>query len=176
MRKTTIPTAHLTIFLLLLGVIVVLFFLTQKQLRLVNLAQAETNNLAENRVKLADLSDSLPGVAGETNVWLRALPSDEEGVARFAASLEQLARDRSLTVILDFDDFPETIDIAGKLLPGLGLQINLEGSFDNVRSFMSDLAKMNYFYKTDKITVLTHETKPGVKASFTGSLMLNIDI
>ena len=138
------------------------------------LLRAHVNSLEESRKKLAQLSSRLPGVETETNRWLTALPLSEEEVSFFAASLEGVAKEKGLTISLDLEDFPKQVDIGGKMLPGLGLIITLEGSFDGVRSFLTDLVGLNYFFKTDKLTILAHETKPGVKAAINGSLMTSL--
>ena len=176
MKNKKLPIIQAFVFLTLLIVAGLLYYLLQGQLRDTNLVQAEINYLTDNREKLSLLSENLPGVIDETNIWVEALPANEEDVAGFAALIESSAKEKGLTISLDFDDFPKPVDIGGKMVPGLGLVITLEGSLDGVRRFMAELSRSNYFYKTDKITILKHETKDGVKAAFSGSLMMNLSI
>lgn len=176
MKKTNIPTIHIALFVIVLVFGGIGYYFLQRQLSEANLAQAELDHLIDNREKLSLLSDSLPQLMTESNTWLRYLPVDQDGVAAFASTLEALAKERRLLITLDFDDFPKAVEVAGKNISGLGLTITIQGSFEGLRDFCSQMARQPYFFKTDKITVLKHETLPGIKATLTGSLMMNLTI
>lgn len=171
--KTRTPIIHIILYLFLLGIAIALFWLTQNVLRDRNFRLAEIDSLVENRSKLTEVNAVLPQIESEEVIWRDYLPSSEEEVADFASSIEGLARNESMDVTLDFDDFLTQVDIAGKFVTGLGLSITLEGSYQGMTSFFGELNDLPYFFKTDKITILKHETRSGIKATVRGSLIMS---
>ena len=171
--KSRTPVIHIVLFLLLLGVAVVLFWITQSLLRDRNFRLAEIDNLVENRARLDSANVLLSQIQADEAVWRGYLPSTEEDVAAFASSIERLTRVQTMDVTLDFDDFPAQVDIGGKFVTGLGLSITLEGSYQGLTNFFGELNKLSYFFKTDKITILKHETRNGIKATIRGSLIMS---
>lgn len=169
-RKT--PILHIIIFLLLLVTAGGLYVMTQNVMIKSNLKEAEIKSLTDNKGKLDALTASLPTLTSEESDWKKYLPANEEDVAAFASSIEDLAKAQSLDITLDFDDFPGQVDIGGKYVNGLGLSITLEGSYQGLTRFMAGLDGLPYFYKTDKITALKPETKVGVKTTIKGSLIM----
>lgn len=175
MKRTSLPTIHLILLLLVLAVSGILFYLTQRQMSSVNRLQAEVNLISQSRNKLADLSENLPVVLTEAGAWRQTLPENEEDVARFATEIEQMAKAQGLVFALDFDDFPGPIDVGGKYIDGLGADVTLEGSYQGVTNFLTRLSGLPYFFKVDKLALSTHESGTGVKAVINGALMMDLN-
>lgn len=173
--KSQSPALHLVVTILLLLVLGGLFYVTERTILQVNMLEVEVNQQEANTERLQDLRSSLPGLTPQIENFLNTLPSNEQDVAEFAAVLEQEARSVGLVITFQFEDFPEPVDVSGQNIVGLGSEITLEGSFQGVTTFMSRLSALPYFFKVDKLTVLNHETKSGVKAIVAGSLMMNIE-
>lgn len=153
----------------------VLFFAAEKKITEVDKLQMEVEQQAENIEKLAILSSTLPQLTGEMNKFLETLPATEGDVAEFATSVEGIARGLGLTIAYRFDDFPKKVDVAGQNIYGLGSEISLEGSFQGLINFLSGLSNFPNFFKIDKITLLKHETKPGLKITINGFLIMNVE-
>ncbi len=173
--KTRLPLLQLAILSLLIFVLLGLFFTTENKIVQVNKLQLEASQQESNIQKLGVLSTTLPGLSSEIAGFLNTLPANEEDVANFAAALEQVARSAGLGITFHFDDFPKPIEVTGQNITGLGSDITLEGSFQGVTTFLTRLSNLQYFFKIDKLTIIKHETKPGVKAIVTGALMMNTE-
>ena len=171
--KTKSPIWHLFFLVIVLLAIGWLFFATDKIIREVNVLKVEIGRQENNNLKLGELSVLLPTLSAETLVYQKTLPANEEEVATFVALVESLAKDAGMTVLFHFDDFPGKIDVSGKKFYGLRSEITLEGSFQGLTTFLSRLSELPYFFKVDKMMLLTLENKPGLKAIITGYLMMN---
>ncbi|MBI1871850.1 hypothetical protein HYS10_00330 [Candidatus Collierbacteria bacterium] len=174
MKRTSMPTIHLILLILVLAVSGALFYLTQRQMSSVNRLQAEVNLISQSRDKLTDLSENLPTILSEADIWQRTLPRNEEDVAKFATQIEQMAKTQDLIFALDFDDFPGPIDIGGKYIDGLGANVTLEGNYQGVTNFLTRLSGLPYFFKVDKLALSAHESGSGVKAVINGALMMDL--
>lgn len=173
--KSKLPYLHIIILFLLLVGIGVLFYLTEKKIVEVNQLQIEVGRQSSNTSRLADLKEILPTLSEETKVYLRTLPSDEADVANVASTMEQIARSLGLIISFHFDDFTKQVDVSGQNIYGLGSEIVLEGSFQGLTVFLSRLSGLPYFFKIDKLTIVKHESKPGMKAVLNGFLMMNLE-
>jgi len=176
MKQTKQPIIHLVIFAIFLAMGMVMFYLTQEQLRLTGLALASADQLATSQTNLADLSVQLPVYTRQALIWQAALPANEKEVAGFAARIEQLARDNNLTIALTLDDFPGPVDVSGRYIAGVGTAINLEGGYADVTDFLFNLSRLPYFFKIDKLTLTKPDTGVGVKVIINGSLMMNLPV
>lgn len=166
------PYIHLLILTLLLVLGGYLFFITQNQLKVTNRLQAEVDQLVSQQDKLLSLNVELPSLQPTIATWLASLPSTEDEVAVFAQEVERLAALHGQTVLIDFEDFPAPVDVGGRYIDGLGTDISLEGSFQGLTNFVTDLSRLQYFYKINRLTVTQHETRNGIKATLTGFLMM----
>lgn len=173
--KTKLPAIQLVILCLLILVLLGLFFTTENKILQVNKLQLEVTQQESNIKKLDELSATLPGMSSEIAGFLNTLPANEEDVADFATTLEQVAKGAGITIAFHFDDFPKPVEVIGQNITGLGSEIALEGSFQGVTTFLTKLSNLQYFFKIDKLTIIKLETKPGVKAIITGALMMNIE-
>ncbi|HCQ31193.1 TPA: hypothetical protein DIU27_02285 [Candidatus Collierbacteria bacterium] len=171
--KTKQPTLHIILLLIVSVAAGVLFVRTTKTINETSLLQGDVNRQKENVDKLRVLSSTLPGLSSEISTYLITLPANEEDVAVFAATIESVAKDSELTIVNNFDDFPKPVDVSGKNILGLGMEITLEGSFQGLTIFFSKLSDMPYFFKIDKITMLKRDTNTGIKAVVKGVLMMN---
>lgn len=172
--KPRSPFIHLFLLSLLLISAGVLFYQIDKNLSEVESLQIEVDQQMSNVSKLADLKTQLPLFSREVNIYRKTLPASEVEVADFAATVEKMARSLGLSIVYHFDDFTESVDVSGQNIYGLGSEIVLEGSFQSLTTFLESLSELPYFFKIDKLTVTKHETKPGVKVSINGFLMMNI--
>ena len=150
--------------------------LAGEQLKSTNRVQAEVNNLSLGIDKLDSLASTVPAVRPEVVVWQLALPGTEEEVAAFAQQVEALAKANNQTVSLNFDDFPQTVEVGSKVVDGLGTDMLLEGSFQGLVGFINQLSGAPYFYKIDKLTVIKNESKSGVKATLNGTLVMKLEL
>lgn len=155
--------------------IAVMFYRLEKGFTETNRLQIEVDRQEVNIEKLLSLSNQLPTFSGETVTYLKTLPSTETDVANFASIVEQNARDSGLTISNHFDDFPKQVDVSGKNISGLGMEITVEGSFQSLTLFLTRLSSLPYYFKIDKVTILKHEINPGVKSVINGFLMMNIE-
>lgn len=176
MDKTKQPIIHLTFFVIFLAAAMVVFYLTQNQIRKASLARAELAQLTESRGRLNELTTLLPRYELLERSWLSTLPQNEKEVAAFAGRLEQLARANGLLLELSFDDFPGPVDVSGHYIAGVGAQITLLGSYAGITNFLTGLADLPYHFKLDKMTLTKPDSRPGLKAEFNGSLMMNLVI
>ncbi len=176
MIKTKQPIVQLGVLSLLLIIGAVVFYYTQNQIRREGLARTDVDQLTTSRQRLTELESLLPRYSLQEKSWLSTLPQDEEGVAEFARSLEQLARTNALVLAISFDDFPGPIDVSGHYIAGVGAEITLEGSYTGVSNFLAGLAELPYYFKVDKVTLTKPSKQPGIKAQIDGSLMMNIEI
>lgn len=173
--KTKLPLLHLFwLFLLTIGV-VVFFFQTKFNIETAAKLQVEVNNQTANDKKLSDLAALMPTLSKETISYLKTLPTNEVEVANFATQVELIAKEQGLLIAFNFEDFPRQIEVSGKNAFGLGTEISLEGSFQNLTVFLTRISSLPYFFKIDKMTILKNETKLGVKAIIDGSLIMNLD-
>lgn len=171
--KQRLPIIHLAILLFLALGAGAMYYQTEKKILSNNTLQKEVDQQAENVARLNELATSLPALSSETARYLRALPADESEVANFASTVEQKAREAGLLITFHFDDFPKNVSVSGQNILGLGTDIILEGTFQGLTVFLSRLSSLPYFFKVDKMTILQHETKTGIKASIDGSLMMS---
>lgn len=176
MSKTKQPIIHLTFFVIFLAAAMLVFYLTQNQVRKASLARAELVQLTESRGRLNELTTLLPRYELLERNWLSTLPQNEKEVAAFAEGLEQLAKASGLILELSFDDFPGPVDVSGHYIAGVGAQITLVGSYAGVTSFLASLSDLPYYFKVDKMTLTKPDSRPGLKAQFNGSLMMNLSI
>lgn len=172
--KLKLPIYHLTFLFILAIVAGWLFFQTEKNMSEVEKLQIEVNQQMVNVDKLAELKTQLPTFTREIGIYRKTLPSTEAEVADFAATVEQMARGLGLQITYHFDDFTELVEVSGQNIYGLGSEIVLEGSFQSLTDFMARLSGLPYFFKVDKLTISKQETKPGIKVSVDGFLMMNI--
>lgn len=168
-KQPLLPLLFLLILLMGAGY---LFSMTEKKMVAVNRLRSEVNLLSGNQVRLDELSQVLSNISGDVDTWNKTLPISEANVATFAATMESAARSQGLVIVWHFGDFPEIVDIGGHKMYGLATDIILEGSFQGVRQFTAVFSKLPYFYRTDKLTLIGTETKKGVKATFSGMLMM----
>lgn len=171
--KTRLPIWHLIFLITVVLVMAVMSFTTDKTMREVNSLRTEIERQENNNLKLVELANILPPLANETLVYQKTLPSNEAGVATFVSLMESLAKGIGMTVAFHFNDFPNQVDVSGKNIYGLGSEIALEGSFQSLTTFLARLSELPYFFKVDKMMILKHDTKPGVKVVITGYLMMN---
>src|SRR5687767_1311669 len=162
-----LPLVILFLLTIILGV--VFYFTHQKYSSLVRL-ERETNQLNQDLIRLEDANTSYSSYSSLTQDWSRTLPANETEVAAFAAQVEQQARSHSLVVELNFEDFIKQIDIQSPF-NGLGLDISLTGSYQNLLNFLSSLESLPYFYRINKITITQNELTTGVKATLSGALI-----
>ena len=151
------------------------FVKTVRDIESVNKLKVEVARQETNMIKLDELSQEMPRLSNEALRFNNTLPADENEVANFTGVVEQFAKELGLTISNHFDDFPKQVDIAGKNMLGLGMEITLEGSLQSLTGFFSRLSSMQYFFKVDKITLLKHETKSGIKAIVNGSLIMEVE-
>lgn len=158
--------------LLALAIITLLWFLnTQKQKSINSLEQqiqvlrADEDRYNEDTLQYQNFQTLL-------NTWEKTLPKSEEEVAVFATAIESLAKSHSLVLNLDFEDFPGQVDIGGRYATGIGLDISLDGSYQNITTFLHRLDELTYFFKIDKLIITQQELKTGVKASLSGVLVM----
>lgn len=151
-----------------------MFLQTRNKIVEANNLRREVVQQRENLEKLNLLSAVLPDLTTEMADYLKTLPLNEAEVADFAAFVEKTARDLSLVITFHFDDFPKPLNVSGQNIFGLGSDMVVEGSFSGLTTFLSNLSAARYFFKIDKLTVIKHESKIGVKASISGALMMNI--
>lgn len=135
--------------------------------------QREVDQLTLDAARFDEQSALYAAYASRYADWSRLLPVTEGEVAIVAATLEQLAASHSLTILLNFDDFPGAVETSGKLHWGLGLDLNLDGAYQNLVAFTAELSKLPYFYRIDKLILTQQETGNGVKANFQGVLFMN---
>lgn len=176
MSKTKQPIIHLTVFVIFLTTVMTIFYLTQNQIRKTSLARAELAQLTESRGRLNELATLLPRYELLERNWLSTLPQNEKEVAAFAGSLEQLAKSNGLVLELSFDDFPGSVDVSGHYIAGVGAEITLVGSYAGMTNFLASLTDLPYYFKMDKMTLTKPDNRPGLKAQFDGSLMMNLAI
>lgn len=172
--KLNLPLLHLSFLLIFLMSGGWLFFQTEKNMLEVEKLQSEVNQQEINISKLAELKTQLPNFNREIGIYKKTLPATEAEVADFAATVEQVARGLGLQITYHFDDFTESVEVAGQNIYGLGSEIVLEGSFQAFSDFMARLSSLPYFFKVDKLTVSKQESKAGIKVSIDGFLMMNI--
>lgn len=171
--KTKLPIIHIIILILLMVGAGILFYRTENNFKEANRLQVEVDREKTNVDKLEGLFVLLPTLTRETVVYLKTLPTNESEVSIYATMVETLAKESGLTIVNHFDDFPKTLDVSGKNILGLGMEITLEGTFQGLTEFFTRLSALPYYFKVDKIMILNHETKTGVKAVVNGSLMMN---
>lgn len=176
MNKTKQPIIHLTFFVIFLVAAMVVFYLTQNQIRKASLAMSELAQLTESRGRLNELTTLLPRYELLERSWLSTLPQNEKEVAAFAGSLEQLAKANGLVLELSFDDFPGPVDVSGHYIAGVGAEITIVGSYAGVTNFLANLTDLPYYFKVDKMTLTKPDSRPGLKAQLNGSLMMNLAI
>ncbi len=169
------PALHIVLLLLVLSLVGIMFYRTEKSFVEINKLQIEVGRQEENIAKLAELSTTLPTLSSELSTYMKTLPSSETDVADFALLVEQNAKSLGLVISNHFEDFPRPIDVLGKNITGLGMEITVDGTYQGLTSFFARISALPYFFKIDKITILKHETKTGIKAIINGSLMMNIE-
>lgn len=174
MKRNTTPTLHLLLLMVAAIVSGVAFFVAQRQISIDNRLQAEAELLRRNREKISGLANSLPQLNADMIRWGKTLPGNEAEVATFAAQIERAAGNQNLTFELNLDDFPGPVDVNGHYIDGLGAGITVDGSYQGVTGFVSNLSALPYYFKIDKITITKNDTKPGVKAVINGSLMMDL--
>lgn len=172
--KTKLPIIHIILLILLMVGVGVLFYQTENNFMEANRLQVEVDRQKTNVGKLEGLSVLLPTLTRETALYLRTLPTNESEVSVYATLVETLAKESGLTIVNHFDDFPKMLDVSGKNILGLGIEMTLEGTFQSLTKFFAHLTALPYYFKVDKIMILNQETKTGVKAVVDGSLMMNI--
>ncbi len=173
--NTKQPILHLVFLMIVLSAVSYMFYRTEEGFVEVNKLLLEVSKQEVNIDKLTELNSALPNFSTEMSTYLKTLPTNESDVADFALLLEQNAKEVGLTISNHFDDFPKQVDVSGRNIPGLGMEITLEGSFQDLTRFFTRLSNLPYFFRTDKITILSRDTKLGVKAVINGFLMMNIE-
>lgn len=176
MKQNRFVSIYLIILILVSAAAGYLYFILQQKLTTLNSVRSELQMIQTNETRLEQLTSFIPVLSVESAAWAKTLPSSENDVAQFAALMEQFAKQQNLAVTIHFDDFPTTTSISGKQMTTLGTDITLEGSFQGISSFVTQLSDANYFYKIDKLTFTKQETKPGVKATLNGLLVMNINV
>jgi len=170
--KSKQPLIHLLLLFIIVLVSGLYSVKTVRDIESVNKLKQEVSRLEINIVKLADLSNEVPPLSDETLRYANTLPANENEVANFTGVVERFAQESNLTILNHFDDFPKQVDVIGKNMFGLGMEITLEGSFQGVNGFFSKLSTMQYFFKADKITLLKNEVNSGIKVIVKGSLIM----
>lgn len=175
MKKNSSPIIHIVMLLAVVGGVIYLYYLLQQSLVLTKKLQSEVDLATADQTRLKLLSSQMPILANENTAWLKTLPKTEDDVAQFAAFVEQLAKVQGLKIVIHFEDFPKMSMISGTNMSSLGTDIILDGSFQGLTSFISQISGSNYFFKIDKLSIIKLETKPGVKATLNGSLIMNLN-
>jgi len=173
--KSKQPLIHLLLLFIIVLVSGLYSVKTVRDIESVNKLKQEVSRLEINIVKLADLSNEVPPLSDETLRYANTLPANENEVANFTGVVERFAQESDLTILNHFDDFPKQVDVIGKNMFGLGMEITLEGSFQGVNGFFSKLSTMQYFFKADKITLLKNEVNSGIKVIVNGSLIMGVE-
>lgn len=174
MNKNSTPTIHVLFLILAIIVTGSVFFIAQRQISLDNRLQAEAELLRRNREKLGELANILPSFNADMKRWADTLPGNEAEVATFAAQIERLAGNQNLTFELNLDDFPGPVDVNGHYVDGLGAGITVDGAYQGVTNFLTNMSALPYYFKIEKLTITKNETKPGVKAIINGALMMDL--
>ncbi len=150
----------------------ILWYLNTKELKTVTDLQQQINALQADEAKYNDDLTQYSSFQTLLTTWEQSLPKNETQVAVFASSVENLAKSQTLALTLDFEDFPGQVDIGGRYATGIGLEMNLQGSYQNLTAFIHKLNALPYFFKIDKLILTQEELKPGVKATLTGTLIM----
>jgi Tfp pilus assembly protein PilO len=132
----------------------------------------EVDLLQADNDRYFQLSSSYSNFSSINQNWLDFLPTNENEVALFAARVEDLARTHQLNIVLRFDDFPAPIATQGKTLYGINTDIILEGSYQGLIAFTSDLERIPYFYRLDKLILTQNDSGGGVDATLQGVLYM----
>lgn len=132
----------------------------------------EVEQLTTDNSRYQSMSVSFTNHALQFQAWQQLLPVNETEVALFAAQVENLANQTQLTLELHFDDFPGQVETQKKLLFGIATDISLEGSYQNLITFMSQLQRLPHFYRIDKLILTRQETNRGVEATLQGILYM----
>ena len=91
------------------------------------LKQTEVNSLESKVSALEDLVEKRQTLEPEFNQLSSFFPRGESGVAQVAEKLEEQAILNGLSMVLNFEDFPDQVDIGGVYQPALGFNVVIEG-------------------------------------------------
>ena len=103
----------------------------------------------------------------------RFFPEGEEGVARVAESLEAMAASSGVVLRLEFEDFPDRVDIGGAYQTGLAIEAVVEGPYQSGISWLKAVEALPYFVKLTDVKVGPPRLGGGgVRAEFSGVIFL----
>ena len=96
----------------------------------------------------------------------------ETGVAMAAESIEQIANQTEMSLILSFEDFEEKVDIGGIYQVGLGVYMEVHGTYQGLLNFIKKIEELPYFMKFSEVKVNSAKLVSGIKAEFKGVMFL----
>ena len=96
----------------------------------------------------------------------------ETGVAMVAESIEQIANQTGMSLILSFEDFEEKVDIGGVYQLGLGIYMEVHGTYQGLLNFTKKIEELPYFMKFSEVKVNSAKLVSGIKAEFKGVIFL----
>jgi len=123
----------------------------KKNLGLMTGLKRETEQLQEKTVSLKNLTESYQVYEPSVFEWEKWFPRTEEEVAKFASEAEKLAADSGVILEVDFDDFPEMVEVGGEKMKGLKIEWTLKGDYPELVKFLGGLEKMKYLVQVNKI-------------------------
>jgi len=96
----------------------------------------------------------------------------EKGVAEVAEAMEQTADISGVSLVLNFEDFPKKIDIGGKYQRGLKINMEVQGSYQGISSWILSVERLPYFIKLNEVKMSLSRLGGGVRANLKGVIFL----
>lgn len=125
----------------------------------------------ERAENLRELEEEFRRVGG-SNVWQGWLPSSEEEVAEFAERLELEATALGLILSIQFDDFPDRVDVGGKYLNALKMQLKIRGGYRQLAEMIGKISRVGYLTRTDEILLTRGRTEAMTDMTVNGLLIM----
>lgn len=129
----------------------------QKQIRVVTGLRNEVQRETEAQARYEALKAQFETQRVDESEWRELLLADEDDVARFAGFVEQAATASGVALVIEFDDLPKQVELAGRKGVGLGLQLKLSGSYEATLNFVRRLEGSDYLIKQDKLQLSRQE-------------------
>jgi len=96
----------------------------------------------------------------------------EKGVAEAAQAMEQAAGLNGVSLILNFEDFPKRVDIGGKYQTGLKMNMEVQGSYQAIASWILNVERLPYLIKINEVKMSLPHLGGGVRANLKGVVFL----
>lgn len=160
--------------LLAAGLVVngLLLFFAKRQWQIVNQKKVEIEQQINRLAIMKRLDEEKLAITDRFEELIAFFPAEEEEVAEVAQKLETIAENSGVELRLNFEDFPEEIDIGGRYQRGLGVNTEIRGSYQGVVSWVQEIQQLPYFIRFSEVKIGILEEAPGVRAELKGIIFL----